>query len=96
MSAHSNRSNRPRIYCSRRCTLAANPPQFHSRELDEVAVGRLIAGDPVHSTKAERLEAVRQLSARGRSASWIATHLHITERSVTRYRAELNTRRAAA
>lgn len=96
MSEHSNRSNRLRLYCSRRCTLAANPPQIHSREMDEVAVERLIAGDRVTSTKAERLEAVRQLTARGRSAAWIAAHLHIAERSVTRLRAELHTRREIA
>lgn len=96
MSAHSNHSARPRIYCSRRCCLIANPPQIHSRELDEVAVERLLAGDLVTSTKAERMEAVRALTARGRSASWIAQQLRIAERSVTRLRAELHTRREIA
>jgi len=96
MTPHSNRSNRLRVYCSKRCTLAANPPRHYDRAVDEVAVERLLAGDLIESTKAERLEAVRALTARGRSASWIAAHLHIAERSVTRLRAELNTRREAA
>jgi len=96
MSAHSNRSNRLRHYCSRRCTLLANPPHDWNRDLDEVAVQRLLAGDHIESTKAERLEAVRALTARGRSASWIAAHLRIAERSVTRLRAELHTRREIA
>jgi len=96
MTAHSNRSNRLRIYCSRRCTLAANPPRDYNGSLDEVAVLRLLDGSPVASTKAERRTAVAVLTARGRSASWIAAHLHITARSVTRYRAELHRREVAA
>ena len=97
MSTHDQHGNRPQ-FCSRPCASRANGNVIRTRnlELDEVAVMRLIAGDPVRSTKAERLEAVRVLTERGQSAAWIAQRLHVTERSVTRHRAELNTRKEIA
>jgi hypothetical protein len=90
--------NKPRAFCSKPCASRANGNVIRTRnaDLDEVAVIRLISGSPVASTKAERREATRLLTARGRSASWIAEHVHITERSVTRYRAELHRREVAA
>lgn len=84
----------PRQFCSKPCASRANGAAVSARHatLDEMAVVRLLAGSPVTSTKAERIEAVRVLTGRGRAASWIAEFLHITERSVTRYRAELAAR----
>ena len=84
----------PRQFCSKPCASRANGAAVHARHasLDEMVVIRLLDGSPVTSTKAERIEAVRVLTARGRAASWIAEFLHITERSVTRYRAELAAR----
>ena len=64
-------------------------------DLDEMAVVRLVSGDRVASTKAERLEAVRVLTSRGYSLFTIALRLHMTDRSVSRYRAELH-RKAVA
>jgi hypothetical protein len=88
-----------RICCSRSCGISLGNTKRRARsaevaEVDEVAVMRLIAGDPVTSTKAERLEAVRALTGRGRSAAWIARQLHMTPRSVQRLRAELHLRNA--
>ena len=60
---------------------------FCPGDVDEVVVLRLLAGTPVISNKAERLEAVNILTARGMSGSEIAEHLHTTKRSVIRYRA---------
>jgi hypothetical protein len=92
MSAVHPSNNKPRRFCSRSCAGRANTARIRTRnaDLDEVAVIRLISGSRVASTKAERREATRLLTERGRSASWIAGLLRTTERSVTRYRAELN------
>jgi hypothetical protein len=90
-----------RLYCSKRCagrgvrTLAHLAEIRHAsiianRDVDDVVVTRLLAGVPVTSTRSERIEAVAYLTLRGRSAVWIAAQLHITTRSVGRYRAELN------
>jgi DNA-binding NarL/FixJ family response regulator len=65
-------------------------------EMDEVVVLRLVSGSRVASTKAERLEATRQLTERGYSIVVIASRLHTTPRSVSRYRAELHRREVAA
>ena len=90
--------NKPRAFCSKPCASRANGNVIRTRnaDLDEVAVIRLISGSPVTSTKAERREATRLLTERGRSAAWIARQLRITPRSVHRLRAELHTRRAVA
>lgn len=69
---------------ARRLRIIAN------HDVDDVVVTRLMAGVPVTSTRSERIEAVAYLTMRGRSAVWIAAQLHITTRSVCRYRAELN------
>lgn len=82
-----------------RCSTFVRVVQPHGQDCaprDEVVVSRLVAGVPVESTRRERLEAVRMLSARGHSAQWIAGHMRIAERSVTRLRAELITRREVA
>lgn len=82
----------PLVYCCRRCQCIGISAALRAREaeVDEVVVIRLVSGSWVPSTKAERMEAVTQLSARGRSASWTAMVLHVDIRSVWRYRAELN------
>ena len=87
-----------RKFCSRSCGGRANAMAIRTRnaDLDEVAVIRLISGSLVASTKAERIEAVRVLTARGLSAAVIAKRLHTTPRSVWRYRAEFNRREVAA
>ena len=84
----------PHTFCSRLC---ANRAQIaRHAEMDEVAVIRLTTGSPVTSTKAERLEAVRLLIARGCSTAVVAERLHTTTRSVWRYRAELHRKALAA
>jgi predicted nucleic acid-binding Zn ribbon protein len=87
-----------RITCSRSCGISQGNTKRRARsqEVDEVAVIRLIDGSPVHSTKAERFEAMRVLTERGYSLVAIASRLHTTPRSVSRYRAELHRREVAA
>jgi len=76
---------RPRVYCSRRCYILGRMAQ--QREVDEVIVDRLRLGYKTTSTQAERIEAVRILTERGRSASWISMLLRMTPRTIQRYRA---------
>lgn len=57
------------------------------RDVDAVVVDRLCLGDRTTSKMGERIEAVRVLTDRGQSASWIAMLLRTTPRSVQRYRA---------
>jgi DNA-binding NarL/FixJ family response regulator len=66
-------------------------------DIDEVAVERLMAGDKVPATRAERVEAVRRLTSVGRSDREVANLLRVTERTVLRWRAEfgIETRWAA-
>ena len=87
-----------RTHCSRRCSAITGAAVVRAREseVDDVVVWRLIDGIPVASTRGERLEAVRQLTSRGYSLFDIASRLHTTDRSVSRYRAELNRRAVAA
>lgn len=86
-----DRPCRPATYCTRHCAAIGVGIWNRARraEVDDVAVIRLISGSRVASTKAERVAAVAELTARGRSASWIAAALHVAERSVCRYRAAL-------
>ena len=84
-----------RLAHSTRLRLSCGPTCPGRNGVDDVVVVRLLDGSHVVSTKAERLEAVRVLTDRGRSASWIADRLHTTERSIQRYRAEIATRKAA-
>jgi hypothetical protein len=61
-------------------------------EIDEIAVERALAGDGVFYddlTSAEQEEAIRRLTARGRSIRDIATQLATTKRTVSRRRASL-------
>ena len=76
-------------YRSRRCARRA-------LLLDDVVVDRLMTGIAVDSTKAERLEATRILTARGRSIEEISQALHNTKRAIERYRDELNNGKAVA
>jgi hypothetical protein len=97
------RLSRPRLHCSKSCAGRSANTLAHLAEIsrmrviaghdvDDVVVTRLLSGVPVASTRSERIEAVAYLTLRGRSALWIAAQLHITTRSVCRYRAELNQR----
>jgi hypothetical protein len=61
-------------------------------DVDQVAVERAIHGHPVTLTDAERDEAVRRLTAAGRSAAHIGALLGITARHVCRIRAQLRIR----
>ena len=87
-----------RTYCSRLCSNRVNNARRRAdnRYVDEMAVVRLVNGWGVEATRGERIEAVAILTRRGRSASWIAESLHITERTICRYRAELHRREIAA
>jgi DNA-binding NarL/FixJ family response regulator len=89
---------RPGIYCSALCHNRGNGArrQADNSYVDEMAVVRLVDGWGVDATRGERVEAVAILTRRGRSASWIAESLHITERTICRYRAELHRREVAA
>lgn len=55
--------------------------------MDEIAVQRAMRGHRVHLTPSERAEAVRRLTAQGRSAAEIAGRLGVAQRSVVRHRA---------
>ena len=89
-----------RVYCSQLCrnrgiSRVRHHPLTHDNTIDAMAVVRLLEGWVVASTRAERIEAVRVLTDRGRSASWIADYMRTTARSVVRYRHEIQTRKAA-
>ena len=58
-------------------------------DVDEMAVERALSGDPPRLTRAERREVTRILTARGYSATQIASRLRTSPRTVIRYRAEL-------
>ena len=85
--------SRVRVYCSRACRDEAN--RKVDAPVDEMAVVRLLEGWRVASNRPERVEAVRVLTAQGRSIAWIADHLRTSTRSVERYRHEIQTRKAA-
>ena len=90
-----------RVYCSQLCrnrgiSRVRHHPLTHDNTIDAMAVVRLLEGSLVTSTRAERIEAVSILSQRGHSAAWIGDYIHITPRSVVRYRRELINRKAVA
>lgn len=81
----------PRQHCSRQCAaIAHGRARWHgNRDVDDMAVIRILAGDPpATTTKGERMAAVQTLTVQGRSAAWIAGQLRVTRRSVNRYRSE--------
>lgn len=71
--------------------------QYHPDEtiIDWVVVDRLISGQRVTSTRAERAAAAAHLTALGLPASTIADRLHTTPRTVTRLRATIREQVAA-
>ena len=92
------RNGHKAICCSSLCHNRSNGERRRADNsyVDEMAVVRLVNGWDVEATRGERVAAVAILTRRGRSASWIAESLHITERSIYRYRAELTRREVAA
>lgn len=58
--------------------------------IDEIAVERAMHGEPVRLTRAERLEVVARLTARGYSLNQIAERLHSSRRRVERARQRLS------
>jgi len=60
-----------------------------TRRVDEAVVDRLTCGGHVDSIRSERLEATRVLSHWGHSSGFIADLLHVSQRSVERYRHDL-------
>lgn len=62
------------------------PPEISEDDVDEIAVERACAGDPVPLTRAESAEAYRRLERLGLSAREIATRLHTSRKSVERWR----------
>lgn len=62
---------------------------LESSRVDEIAVGLACAGEPVALTRTERRLAVRRLHERGCSDPRIAYLLHVSERTVIRYRHHL-------
>lgn len=86
----------PRKYCQPQCarTGGGRARWNGNHDIDDNAVIRILANDPpATTTKGERMAAVQTLTNQGRSAAWIAGQLRVTERSVSRYRAE-NRRKA--
>ena len=92
------RHNPPRVTCSQICgnVIAHLTYVAHQAEVDSVAVWRLTHGDPVTSTRAERITATADLTGHGHSLTQIAAILGVTCKSVSRYRHEIQTRKAAA
>ena len=64
-------------------------------DVDEVAVERVMLGEPLRLNLDERLEVVRRLTRRGVSAREIAQRLHTTSRTVVRLRGALRGTTAA-
>lgn len=62
----------------------ADLPDDTSTVLDEVAIQRVLAGDPVALTSAEQTEAIRRLATRGTSARRIAALVGTSARTVAR------------
>ena len=90
--------SRPRQTCSRPCAWIFSHwlIRAHQAEVDSVAVWRLTHGDLVASTRAERIAATADLTGHGHSLTQIAAILGVTCKSVSRYRHEIQTRKAAA
>jgi hypothetical protein len=80
---------RPRTYCSKGCAQTGKA-RLRNADVDEMAVDRLIHGEPVHSTRAERTKASAILTSAGHSAAHIAILLRISKRSVVRFRRVVN------
>lgn len=84
--------SRPRRFCNKPHAALWQSRYQHliDHDIDEVVVDRLIHGECrnplVESNRAERMEATKYLLRRGWSSSHIADYLHVTERSVDRYR----------
>lgn len=55
-------------------------------DVDEIVVARLMSGEEADANKAERAEAIRQMTRAGQSAATIAALVGVAERTVTRYR----------
>jgi hypothetical protein len=72
----------------KRCRPCALGTRRRDDDLDEIAVERLVAGRPVRSTVAERLEAMRRLPT-GLSARQTAERFGVASRTIVRYRSEL-------
>jgi hypothetical protein len=65
-------------------------PRYYTDPIpDPIAVELACRGDEVGVSVAERAEAVRRLTASKRSGNTIAERLHVTRRTVCRYRAKL-------
>ncbi len=93
------RKGQPRQFCSLPCrdTGWSAYQLARNAEMDPAAVDRLVHGEPVTSTPAERLEACRVLTGRGRSYTQIAALLRVTTHTVWRYKVQLrNQQRKAA
>jgi hypothetical protein len=56
--------------------------------VDEVAVERAMTGDPVNLTTGEVSEVIRRMTSMGHSAAEIGERLHISQRTVQRWRDE--------
>lgn len=55
-------------------------------DLDDIAIERAVAGDPVHLRPVERVEVVRRLTRLRLTTPQIAERLHIAPRTVARIR----------
>jgi DNA-binding CsgD family transcriptional regulator len=76
----------------RECWLASvtkHPPQLGAGEPDWAAVERLIAGQPVRATAADRKAAVEHLTRRGQSGKQNALRIGCSGRTVQRWRRSL-------
>lgn len=81
-----------RIYCSNSCVAVSTNQKRMANQaiIDPIAVARLVSGDaPEVTTKGERLLATKYLTEFEYSIPQIAERLHVTERSVNRYRLQI-------
>lgn len=84
------RAKELRIAQTRKCQACALTNITHDfPEPDEMAVARLLAGQPVKATPTERNQAVATLTRRRLSAAEIARRIGCTKRTVERHRAKL-------
>jgi hypothetical protein len=92
------RNHRSRTYCGKPCRDVALAAYILAREsqVDPVVVDRLVGGQSVTSTRAERVQATKVLLGRGRSYRQVAAALHVTPHTVWRYVVQLRQPRKAA
>jgi len=91
----SNPQDADRVGCADLDDLGGAARPGDEPDVDEVAVERVMRGEPLRLNLDERLEVVGRLTRRGISAREIAQRLHTTSRTVVRLRGVLRGTTAA-